>query len=287
MLSIAGDLRLPATMEPSMRAAMGESERCPRCGSHNTKFCYYNNYNLAQPRHFCKSCRRYWTLGGSLRNVPIGGSTRSNPAAAPHHPTKQPHHASATTSSSKRRRASAGPFPTSASPSPPPSISTAARTLLAFDAPSSSTVSAAAKPEPASILEPASADILGSFVSLLTEPLPAGGGFLAIGDHLAHGRDEEFELGLGFGGGPKWVSDEVGFGMARPVLAWPLFVEDDGAAGLFGTGVMGDGVAGGITGERDAWQAMAKGTAELDGGDCGGCFGWPELAMTTTSGKAV
>lgn len=51
-------------------------ERCPRCESQDTKFCYYNNYNTAQPRHFCRSCRRYWTLGGSLRDVPIGGSTR-------------------------------------------------------------------------------------------------------------------------------------------------------------------------------------------------------------------
>ncbi|KAI3518995.1 hypothetical protein L1887_07954 [Cichorium endivia] len=52
--------------------------KCPRCDSHNTKFCYYNNYNLSQPRHFCKACRRYWTKGGALRNVPIGGSCRKN-----------------------------------------------------------------------------------------------------------------------------------------------------------------------------------------------------------------
>ncbi|KAL7614959.1 hypothetical protein Lser_V15G06932 [Lactuca serriola] len=52
--------------------------KCPRCDSPNTKFCYYNNYNLAQPRHFCKACRRYWTKGGALRNVPIGGSCRKN-----------------------------------------------------------------------------------------------------------------------------------------------------------------------------------------------------------------
>ncbi|CAL9089985.1 unnamed protein product, partial [Musa textilis] len=52
--------------------------RCPRCESTNTKFCYYNNYNLSQPRHFCKNCRRYWTKGGALRNIPIGGSTRKN-----------------------------------------------------------------------------------------------------------------------------------------------------------------------------------------------------------------
>ncbi|KAG1327450.1 dof zinc finger protein 4 [Cocos nucifera] len=50
--------------------------KCPRCDSTNTKFCYYNNYNLSQPRHFCKACRRYWTKGGVLRNVPIGGGCR-------------------------------------------------------------------------------------------------------------------------------------------------------------------------------------------------------------------
>lgn len=52
--------------------------RCPRCDSGNTKFCYYNNYSLLQPRYFCKSCRRYWTKGGALRNVPIGGGCRKN-----------------------------------------------------------------------------------------------------------------------------------------------------------------------------------------------------------------
>lgn len=56
--------------------------RCPRCDSSNTKFCYYNNYNLTQPRHFCKTCRRYWTKGGALRNVPIGGGCRKNKSAA-------------------------------------------------------------------------------------------------------------------------------------------------------------------------------------------------------------
>ncbi|CAL9768860.1 unnamed protein product [Musa acuminata subsp. burmannicoides] len=54
------------------------SPRCPRCGSCDTKFCYYNNYSLSQPRYFCKGCRRYWTMGGSLRNVPVGGSSRTN-----------------------------------------------------------------------------------------------------------------------------------------------------------------------------------------------------------------
>ncbi|KAG6594595.1 Dof zinc finger protein PBF, partial [Cucurbita argyrosperma subsp. sororia] len=52
--------------------------KCPRCDSSNTKFCYYNNYSLSQPRHFCKACKRYWTRGGTLRNVPVGGGCRKN-----------------------------------------------------------------------------------------------------------------------------------------------------------------------------------------------------------------
>ncbi|CAH9065305.1 unnamed protein product [Cuscuta europaea] len=52
--------------------------KCPRCDSNNTKFCYFNNYSLSQPRHFCKTCRRYWTRGGALRNVPVGGGCRRN-----------------------------------------------------------------------------------------------------------------------------------------------------------------------------------------------------------------
>ncbi|KAG7959020.1 hypothetical protein I3843_10G050600 [Carya illinoinensis] len=51
-------------------------QKCPRCESLNTKFCYYNNYSLSQPRYYCKACRRYWTQGGTLRNVPVGGSCR-------------------------------------------------------------------------------------------------------------------------------------------------------------------------------------------------------------------
>ncbi|KAK4367708.1 hypothetical protein RND71_011500 [Anisodus tanguticus] len=71
----------PANATPSANASPSsnsENLRCPRCDSPNTKFCYYNNYNLTQPRHFCKTCRRYWTKGGALRNVPIGGGCRKN-----------------------------------------------------------------------------------------------------------------------------------------------------------------------------------------------------------------
>ncbi|KAI3947566.1 hypothetical protein MKW92_016809 [Papaver armeniacum] len=50
---------------------------CPRCDSTNTKFCYYNNYNRTQPRHYCKSCKRHWTKGGTIRNVPVGGARKN------------------------------------------------------------------------------------------------------------------------------------------------------------------------------------------------------------------
>uniref|UniRef100_A0A6V7QSX1 Dof zinc finger protein n=1 Tax=Ananas comosus var. bracteatus TaxID=296719 RepID=A0A6V7QSX1_ANACO len=72
--------------------------KCPRCDSANTKFCYYNNYSLTQPRHFCKTCRRYWTRGGALRNVPVGGGCRRN----------------------KRSSKSGGGAPQSPRPPPPP-----------------------------------------------------------------------------------------------------------------------------------------------------------------------
>lgn len=65
-----------STSNPETKMVKHEQLDCPRCGSSNTKFCYYNNYNTSQPRHFCKNCRRYWTKGGALRNVPIGGATR-------------------------------------------------------------------------------------------------------------------------------------------------------------------------------------------------------------------
>ncbi|KAI4319665.1 hypothetical protein MLD38_033242 [Melastoma candidum] len=51
---------------------------CPRCNSLETKFCYFNNYNVNQPRHFCRNCQRYWTAGGTMRNVPVGAGRRKN-----------------------------------------------------------------------------------------------------------------------------------------------------------------------------------------------------------------
>ncbi|KAL4379233.1 hypothetical protein GQ457_02G007590 [Hibiscus cannabinus] len=70
--------RLSKALNPGAAPPEQEQLPCPRCDSTNTKFCYYNNYNFSQPRHFCKSCRRYWTHGGTLRDIPVGGGTRKN-----------------------------------------------------------------------------------------------------------------------------------------------------------------------------------------------------------------
>ncbi|KAK9788143.1 hypothetical protein WJX73_009828 [Symbiochloris irregularis] len=55
---------------------------CPRCNSSDTKFCYYNNYKPEQPRYLCKACSRYWTAGGTLRNVPVGSGKRKRKLGA-------------------------------------------------------------------------------------------------------------------------------------------------------------------------------------------------------------
>ncbi|TVU32180.1 hypothetical protein EJB05_23902 [Eragrostis curvula] len=56
--------------------------QCPRCGSANTKFCYFNNYSRSQPRYLCKACRRHWTEGGTLRDVPVGGGRKNRRAGS-------------------------------------------------------------------------------------------------------------------------------------------------------------------------------------------------------------
>ncbi|KAH9316745.1 hypothetical protein KI387_043983 [Taxus chinensis] len=80
-----GGERRSSTLKPP-----DQIQKCPRCDSMNTKFCYYNNYSLTQPRHFCKNCRRYWTKGGALRNVPIGGGCRKNKRSANKNKTTPP-----------------------------------------------------------------------------------------------------------------------------------------------------------------------------------------------------
>ncbi|XP_068657606.1 dof zinc finger protein DOF1.6-like [Aristolochia californica] len=83
-------------VRPAGEGRDGEKEKCPRCNSMETKFCYYNNYSLSQPRYYCKTCRRYWTKGGTLRNVPVGGGCRKgkrskkNPLSSSPPPSDEP-----------------------------------------------------------------------------------------------------------------------------------------------------------------------------------------------------
>lgn len=83
-------------------------QKCPRCDSLNTKFCYYNNYNLSQPRYFCKNCRRYWTKGGALRNVPVGGGCRKNKRSNKRNSDKRPAASSAPPTSAADNQAGGG-----------------------------------------------------------------------------------------------------------------------------------------------------------------------------------
>ncbi|KAL6544852.1 hypothetical protein OROMI_023714 [Orobanche minor] len=62
--------------DPTVEKKADKIIPCPRCKSMETKFCYFNNYNVNQPRHFCKGCQRYWTAGGALRDVPVGAGRR-------------------------------------------------------------------------------------------------------------------------------------------------------------------------------------------------------------------
>ncbi|KAF8033055.1 hypothetical protein BT93_D1827 [Corymbia citriodora subsp. variegata] len=85
-----------------------EPLKCPRCDSTNTKFCYYNNYNKSQPRHFCKACKRHWTKGGTLRNVPVGGG-RKNKRPKHSHSSTAANSSSATSHSIVTAKAAAAP----------------------------------------------------------------------------------------------------------------------------------------------------------------------------------
>ncbi|XP_068305521.1 dof zinc finger protein DOF5.6-like [Pyrus communis] len=76
-------------IERRLRPQHDQALKCPRCESTHTKFCYYNNYSLSQPRYFCKTCRRYWTKGGTLRNIPVGGGCRKNKKVSSKKPNDQ------------------------------------------------------------------------------------------------------------------------------------------------------------------------------------------------------
>ncbi|URD88787.1 dof zinc finger protein [Musa troglodytarum] len=112
--SICTTTRPQQAVERKVRLHKEKALDCPRCNSTNTKFCYYNNYSLTQPRYFCRDCRRYWTHGGSRRNVSVGGGSRKNK-------NKKPFSSSSTTVSTFKKLAPAGLVP------PPVSFSSTPR----------------------------------------------------------------------------------------------------------------------------------------------------------------
>ncbi|GJM89055.1 hypothetical protein PR202_ga05651 [Eleusine coracana subsp. coracana] len=107
--------------EARARAAAAEARLpCPRCRSQDTKFCYFNNYNVKQPRHFCRACHRYWTAGGAIRNVPVGSGRRKNRAMVmpSSSSSSAPHHAATSSSGSDDQRSGSGSPPVLGAPSP-------------------------------------------------------------------------------------------------------------------------------------------------------------------------
>ncbi|KAL6295797.1 hypothetical protein ACE6H2_003939 [Prunus campanulata] len=223
---------------------------CPRCDSTNTKFCYYNNYNLAQPRHFCKSCRRYWTQGGTLRDVPVGGGSRKN---------------------SKRSRST-----TCSSSSCSPSSSSLTQEVTSVATAKPVSLSAEVKPEPASDVDhlmDLNENVVGNggFTSLLNSQGPPPPGFLALG-----GYGYGYGYGSAFGHGLDEVGDALGHG-GKGVWAFP-------EVGDFPSTVIDHNNNNGAPSGCNTWQM----TTGADGGFVDGdCFAWPELeiSMMPASGK--
>ncbi|XP_022773966.1 dof zinc finger protein DOF3.4-like [Durio zibethinus] len=202
---------------------------CPRCDSTSTKFCYYNNYNFSQPRHFCKSCRRYWTHGGTLRDIPVGGGTRKNAkrSRTTTHSTAISAANAATTTTSHNN------FPLSATP-----------VLLPFSA-NQSTFGIGGESKGYG-----GGSICGSFTSLLNTQRP---GFLAL-------------RGFGLGVGPGF--EDVSFGLGRGTWPFPG-VGDEAAAiggsvgaatGMGNTRQFEDGETGFVGGDYFSWSDLAIST---------------------------
>ncbi|KAG2666490.1 hypothetical protein I3843_15G061400 [Carya illinoinensis] len=154
---------------------------CPRCGSTSTKFCYYNNYNLSQPRHFCKSCRRYWTQGGTLRNVPVGGGTRKSI-------TKR---SRSTTSTSSSSSSSSSTVTSEAVPANPIS---GLPEMVSHDVSLNDNVAVGG-------------GYVGSFNFLLNSQGP---GFMGPGGYGLGSMPGFDEMGFGLAGGGSWAFPEVG-----------------------------------------------------------------------------
>ncbi|KAK1607291.1 hypothetical protein QYE76_030964 [Lolium multiflorum] len=180
----------PADPPAATKAAAAEGEPCPRCESRDTKFCYYNNYNTSQPRHFCKGCRRYWTKGGTLRSVPVGGGTRKRPAS------------SASSSSVKK------PTKKSRAPPPEPPVVTSVHDATAQDAAAKMTETTTTTTPPT---EASASEIT---TELVVPAAAAAADEDSFTDLLHHGdADAAAALDLGFSdylsGGGKALGDDA------------------------------------------------------------------------------
>ncbi|GAV86961.1 zf-Dof domain-containing protein, partial [Cephalotus follicularis] len=219
---------------PGAPPAEQEHLPCPRCDSTNTKFCYYNNYNFSQPRHFCKSCRRYWTHGGTLRDIPVGGGTRKNAKrsrTAIHNNTSTTH--TTTNNNTNNFTSTVLSLPLSATP-----------VLLPLN---EGQFGCDGKGSGMSVSVNGCG---GSFTSLLNTQGP---GFLAVGG---------FGLGLGSG------FEDVSFGLGRGGGVWPFPGVGDGGvggnagnhAGMGNTWQFESGEAGFVGGDCFAWPDLAIST---------------------------
>lgn len=206
--------------------------KCPRCDSLNTKFCYYNNYNLSQPRHFCKSCRRYWTKGGVLRNVPVGGGCRKSkrsskpksssvppdpPAASEEDPAMERKSSSHSSSESSSLTATTTAVATEAV-SAPSSVCHQSSLLNINDYRSMIAQSMNVNPSDSGYEHPASecglfSDI-GSFTSLITSsgdgPLPYA--FSAVMTQQNQDQNQWHRIGAGAGAGDEMKMKEMSGG---------------------------------------------------------------------------
>ncbi|XP_062220175.1 dof zinc finger protein 4-like [Phragmites australis] len=158
-------------------AAAPEAVKCPRCESTNTKFCYYNNYNLSQPRHFCKSCRRYWTKGGVLRNVPVGGGCRKAKRSSSSSLSASSAPSTPTSTDAKNPRRSSASLPRSNSGSTSTTVAAAATSPTAPATTSSNNIDATShhtNPFATDVAPPAPifTDQAAALASLFAPPLP-------------------------------------------------------------------------------------------------------------------
>ncbi|KAK0603795.1 hypothetical protein LWI29_008723 [Acer saccharum] len=236
---------------------------CPRCDSINTKFCYYNNYNFSQPRHFCKACRRYWTQGGTLRDIPVGGGTRKNAKRS-----RTGHSTNTAISSSVNNMGhQIQDYPLHATPVLMPfQGSSAAGQFCGGD------LKSAAGNINGNVGFCGSSGGGGGFTSLLSTQGPS---FLALSG---------FGLGLGSG----FVGDVGLGGIGRGVWGFSGMGDGGGAVGVNSNGGGGGGgggnggSSGGATGIGNTWQFESGETTTTTTGFVGGdCFSWPDLAIST------